>query len=593
VKGEAVESPRRSLVHRLRLPIAAAAAAAMAVATAVGAMADCGNLAAATLSGEWQLKMTVEPPTGTVPAAIPKVGTAALQTVSLSTVCSASGQCTATLAPSGGGILPLYDNSVQFIWYPSTGLAHAGSSYSGTTPRSGYGGPGIPPCPPPANLQHDILTLTVVQAKRDAAGGWQATVVSGSEVSPEGWVCVGGAGQSTGAENLSLLAVPLGTAFPPSTSLACAAPARTTAAANPDVSTFSSALATPAQAFGSPVHTLVGAAITLAVILFITFPAQLFNRTFEENYDEIRDISLRRLRWLRRFRRDAEREARGLIHVGAFAAVVLVGAALGSLNDRGFGLNLRSAATYLAVVLSILVGVAVGGAVGAVYRRLRRHAVEVRLHALPAGLAVAAICVLISRLSSFEPGYLYGVIAGLAFQGTLPQPEQGHTVALAAIAGLGIAVVAWLLWIPVGRAAAVHGASFPVVLLADLLGSVFVGGLVGNVIGLMPLRFLPGGTLIEWNRGAWAATFGIAVFGLIEVELRPQSASAHPGSAPVVTAVVLFVFFGGITAGLRWYFSRREHDREGGEEKPAGAPTAPPAPVPETAGAPPADPANA
>jgi hypothetical protein len=132
-----------------------------------------------------------------------------------------------------------------------------------------------------------------------------------------------------------------------------------------------------------------------------------------------------------------------------------------------------------------------------------------------------------------------------------------------------------------------------VVLLADLLGSVFVGGLVGNVIGLMPLRFLPGGTLIQWNRGAWAATFGIAVFGLIEVELRPQSASAHPGSAPVVTAVVLFVFFGGITAGLRWYFSRREHDREGGEEKPAGAPTAPPAPVPETAGAPPADPANA
>jgi hypothetical protein len=116
--------------------------------------------------------------------------------------------------------------------------------------------------------------------------------------------------------------------------------------------------------------------------------------------------------------------------------VVLVGAALGSLNDRGFGLNLRSPATYLAVVLSILVGVAVGGAVGAVYRRLRHHPVEARPHALPAGLAVAAICVLISRLSSF----------------------------------------------------------------------------------------------------------------------------------------VLFVFFGGITAGLRWYFSRREHGREGGEEKPAGPP---------------------
>jgi len=569
-----VESPRRSLVHRLRLPIGVVAAGIFMIATAAGAMADCGNLAAATLQGEWQLKMTVEPPTGTVPSgAAIKVGTAAVQTVSLSTACTPTGQCTATLAPAAGGILPLFDDPVGFVWYPSTGLTHAGTSYSGTTPRSGYGGPGIPSCPPPSNLEHDVLTLTVIQAVQDASGGWRAAVVAGTEVSPEGWVCVDGEGESTGAENLDLLAVPVGQRLPASGSLACAAPAVVTATSNPDVSTFSSSLATPAQAFGSPVHTLIGVAITLGVILFITFPAQLFNRTFEENYDEIRDLTLRRLRWLRRFRREAEREAGGLLGLGAFAAVVLVGAALGSLNDRGFGLNLRSAATYVAVVLSILVGIAVGGAVGALYRRLRHHPVEARLHALPAGLAVAAICVLISRLSSFEPGYLYGVIAGLAFQGTLPKHEQGHTVAIAAIAGLGVAVAAWLLWIPVGGAAAKHGAPFVVIMLADLLGSVFVGGLVGNVIGLMPLRFLPGGTLLEWNRGAWAATFGLALFGLIEVELRPQSVAAHPGSAPVVTAVSLFVFFGGTTAAIRWYFSRRERRAErakqGGRAEPA------------------------
>ena len=476
----------------------------------------------------------------------------------------------ATLAPSGGGILPLYDNSVDFIWDPSTGLTHAGSSYSGTTPRSGYGGPGIPPCPHPSDLQHDVLTLTVLQAAEDATGGWRATVVGGTDVSPEGWVCAAGAGQSTGAENLRLLAVPVGASFPVSTSLPCAAPPTPRAAAvNPDVSTFSSALATPAQAFGSPIHTLVGAAITLGVILFITFPAQLFNRIFDENYDDIRDITLRRLRWLRRFRREAEREAGGLLHLGAFAVVVLGGAAIGSLNDRGFGFNLRTAATYVAVVLAILVGIMVGGGVGAAYRRLRHRRVEVSLHALPAGLAVAATCVLISRLSSFEPGYLYGVIAGLAFQGTLTKQEQGHTVALSSIVSLGLAVIAWLIWVPVGQAAAVPGAPFAMVLLADLLGSVFVGGLVGQVISLMPVRFLAGATLMEWSRVAWAMTFGIAVFGLVEVELRPQSASAHPGSAPLVTAVVLFVLFGGSTAGLHLYFSRRERSHEGGEGKQA------------------------
>ncbi len=584
-----MESPRRSSVHRLRLPIAIAAVGMFMVATAADALAGCGNLGQATLSGAWQLKVTVEPPTGTVPAGGPAAGTTAVEAVDLSTLCGPTGQCTATLAPSGGGILPIFDDAVGFVWYPSTGLGHAGSSYSGTTPRSGYGGPGIPPCPPPADLQHDVLTLTVLQAVQDATGAWRATVVSGTEVSPEGWVCADGAGESTGADHLSLLGVPAGASFPTSTSLPCAAPpvARpaVTAASNPEVSSFSSNLVTPAQAFGSPVHTLIGAAITLGVILFITFPSQLFNRTFEENYDEIREITLRRLGWLRRFRRDAEREAGGLLRIGAFAAVVLGGAALGSLNDPRFGFNLRSAATYVAVVLSILVGIAVGATVGTVYRRLRHHPVDARFHALPAGLAVAATCVLISKLSSFEPGYLYGVIASLAFQGTLAKNEQGHAVALSAVAGLIVAVLAWLVWVPVGHAAATPGAPFGVVLAADLLGSVFVGGLVGNVIGLLPLRFLSGGTLMAWSRAAWAATFGIAVFGLVEVELRPQSTSAHPGSAPVVTAVLLFVLFGGSSAGLRWFFSRRERLRreaekaEGGE----GQPEAPPAPSPPPA----------
>jgi hypothetical protein len=570
----------------LRLPIAAAAAGLFAVATGVSAAAGCGNLEAATLSGQWQLRITVLPPSGTVPSGFARAGTTAVQTVSLSTVCSATGQCTATLATAGGGLLPLYQNSTGWYWLPSTGLSHAGATYSGTSPRGGFGGEGLPPCPPPAAWGTQSLTLTVAQAVPDAAGGWRASLISGTETSPVGWVCSGGVGETTGVTRLGLLAVPAGESLPASAIPACAAPPATIAAVNPEVSSFSSTLATPDQAFGSPAHTLIGAALTLGVILFITFPAALFNRTFEENYDEIRALTLRRLGWLRRFRRRAEREAGGPLRLAAFAAVVLVGAALGSLNDRGFGLNLRSAATYLAVVLSILVGVGVGGVVGAAYRRLRHHPVEVHLHALPAGLAVAATCVLISRLSAFEPGYLYGVIASLAFQGSLAKPEQGHTVALSSIASLGVAVVAWIAWLPAGHAAAQPGAPFGVVLLADLLGSVFVGGLVGQVISLLPLRFLPGQTLLEWSRAAWAATFGIAVFGLIEVELRPQSTAAHPGGAPLVTAVFLFVLFGGSTLGLRRYFARRERQRREGEERSPGAAAAGPAPATAASSAP-------
>ncbi len=332
--------------------------------------------------------------------------------------------------------------------------------------------------------------------------------------------------------------------------------------------------------------TAVNAAITLGVILFITFPSQLFNKTFEENYDDIRDIALRRLGWLRRFRRRADREVGGWIRAGAFALTVLCGAALASLNDPGFGFNGHSGATYLAVALSILTGVTVGGLVGALYRRLRGQPVIASPHALPAGLLVAGGCVLVSRLTAFEPGYLYGVIASIAFQGALPKNEQGHTAALGAVASLAVAVMAWLAWVPVSQAAGVPGAALPVVVLADLLASIFVSGLVGTVITLLPLRLLPGAALAAWNRWAWAGTFGIAAFGLVEVVLHPGSTPAHPGRAAIVTAILLFAVFGGMTVGFRWYFGRRRRMREKGESTRGAPVTASPEPRAEPAGAP-------
>jgi len=150
------------------------------------------------------------------------------------------------------------------------------------------------------------------------------------------------------------------------------------------------------------------------------------------------------------------------------------------------------------------------------------------------------------------------VIAGIAFGGTLARDEAGHNVAFGTLVSLIVAVVAWFAWVPVHGAAAQPGAGFLSVVGADLLASLFIGGLVGSVIGLLPLSFLPGGTLLAWSRAAWAGIFGLAVFGLLEVELRPQSTAAHPGKAPIVTAIVLFVLFGGASVGLRVYFNARK-----------------------------------
>jgi hypothetical protein len=538
--------------------------ALFSIAGATTVLADCGNVGAATLSGDWQLKETVASySAGPVSSFRKPVGFQNIDNVTIVSACSAAATCTATIPGSSGG--PSQFDSQSPIGFVGPGtdqpVVQTGANVGGTyATAGGIGGPGLPPCSPPKGFLNATLTLHVVSAARDPQGNWRATLMTGTYSETAGtWTCSGGVGVEAAIEHVTLEAVPAGSTFPAHISATCAAAVTTPKASpgNPSESSISSALSTPSDAFSSLGNSLVNAAITLGIILFITFPSQLFNHTFEENYDEIRAIASRRLRWLQRLRREASASSTTMRSALIFSVVVLVGAVLGGLNDPKFGFNGRSAATYLAVILAILIGVTVSALVNYAYRRARGRDVHWQFHALPAGLAVAATCVLISRLSAFQPGYLYGIIAGIAFGGALAKNEAGHSVALGSIASLLIAILAWFAWVPVHGAASSPSAGFFTVVASDVLASLFIGGLVGSVIGLLPLRFLPGGTLLSWSRAAWAVMFGIAVFGLLEVELRPQSTAAHPGKAPIVTAIILFVLFGGLSVGMRVYFNAR------------------------------------
>jgi len=80
---------------------------------------------------------------------------------------------------------------------------------------------------------------------------------------------------------------------------------------------------------------------------------------------------------------------------------------------------------------------------------------------------------------------------------------------------------------------------------------------VGTVITLFPLRFLPGHKLQAWHKGAWTLTFGVSLFVLVQVLLRPHSTSSGPSHAPLVTTVLLFVAFGVGSLAFREHFARK------------------------------------
>ena len=551
--------------------VALGGAAVLLVMTAAAASADCGNTASATVQGQWQYVATVSYTNSPSQHFGQSPGVHPAELLAFKNTCSGASSCTLVIGSAASATQALFGTDQSLYSDGSTALVQAGSDYTGVVPSGGVGGPNLPPCRPPPLAYH--LTIHVAAAVRDNSGAWHASYVTGSEVSTAWWTCNGSVGVASTEEHVDFVAVPAGTAFPASVAALCASPTSpgpvaatvtgsgNTAPQNPQQSTISTALTPPASAFQSLGHALGNALITLGIVLFITFPATLFNKTFEENYDDIRDIVRRRFGWMARLSSRVAAGSNARRDLLVFGVVVLVGSALGGLNDPHFGFNRASLFTYSAVIIAVLFGVAVSTLVGYIYRRVRGLPTTARLTALPAGLVVAAACVLVSRVTQFQPGYLYGIICGVAFGATLPRDHSGRLVAIGSAVTLALGVLAWFLWVPVKQSAAVPGASPLAVITGNFLAAVFVGGLVGSVLNLVPLRFLPGGELAAWNRAVWGTFFGLAVFGLLQVMLRPELSSVHTGTTAVVTAGVLFVVFGGLSVSTRVYFGRRRRRR--------------------------------
>jgi hypothetical protein len=395
-----------------------------------------------------------------------------------------------------------------------------------------------------ALLGHSSLTFDITSyVTRD--GKQVAGSISGSEIWPAERHCSGSTFDYFEYATLSITGVAHGVSPPIS------------------LNSIASSLATPGQAFlADPLGDVLGALVTALAILFITFPAQLFNHTLQANYEEIRTWWERPLSYLKSLREDLEKRTGQHRELVTFGVVIALGALLDGFLDPMFGFNISSLLTFVSMVLALLVSIAVPNLAAYWYRRARHRPRDFHLQSLPAGLLVALLCVIVSRAASFEPGYLYGLVCGVAFGVKLSRVEDGHVAGLSSLGSLGVAVVAWLAWDPLHTAVVTPGTSFLLVLLTDLLAAVFVGGLVGNLVALLPLQFTPGGAVAKWHKGAWAGVYSVAVFGFVQTLLGPSSTVSSRGNAPLVTVLILFVGFGGGSVVFYEYFHRREVARE-------------------------------
>jgi hypothetical protein len=301
------------------------------------------------------------------------------------------------------------------------------------------------------------------------------------------------------------------------------------------------------------------ALLALVFVLLMPFPATLFNSTLEEHYEEVRG-------WFPRLRTPFRLPGGGgsfwssPIGVGTF--VVISAVVYGFLNP-GIGLTGESAAE----VAGIGLGIVVTAFAFELPVLLAHRGSGVTLRVLPGTIVVGLLCVVISRLTGFLPGYVYGLILGFAFAGELSRAQEGRRAAMAGVVMLALAVGAWLLTGVVGG----DDQSVVGIALRTVLAAVVVGGLEGVVFGLLPLRMLRGETLFTWNRVVWGVIFGLGVFAFAHILINPTSGYlADSSRTPFLTILTLLIGFGAVSIGFWAYFRYRPERPAADPEEPGG-----------------------
>jgi len=283
----------------------------------------------------------------------------------------------------------------------------------------------------------------------------------------------------------------------------------------------------------------------VAVLFFLAgFPAELFNRALEENRDRLPA-------W---WRRDppAETARTSWLHLAGFTAISAI---LLGLVENGAGLDGQTAMLVLALLVAVpLTALAYSGTAELYQRGPDRESGQFRVLAI--GLVIAAVCVLLSRLAGFQPGYAYGLFGFFAVRAALARhraPRQARSVLWGAVTLLGLGVVAWLVWVPVDHAAERPGAGADVLFLDSLLAATFVLAIQGAVFGLVPVEFMDGKKLWRWDRVRWATVWGVALFLFAHVLFGRYLSEFDP--VRVVAVVLPFLLFGLISVGL-WLYLR-------------------------------------
>jgi len=303
--------------------------------------------------------------------------------------------------------------------------------------------------------------------------------------------------------------------------------------------------------------------ITAFVMLLLGAPTPIFNSTLDGNRALIE-------RWIRRKRPRRLGQAGSLSRFGrqllawshtwiGLVLYLFLAALLYAFLDNTFPFQ-NAARTFGTTLFGIAVGTAVSQVPGELYVR-KRFKTRGKVHVALWTLILAGACVLITRLTGVQPGYVYGIIGGFVFAVTLTAEDRGRMAFRGMTVLLAAGIAAWFLRIPFepGRGpVGGEAAGF----VGKVLAGVFITAIEAAAIGLIPLHFLEGEPLYAWSRRRWAVLWVISLVLFTHVLLYPVSdVVPSPSPTGVWTVVLAATAYALIALGFWWFFSSRERRR--------------------------------
>lgn len=346
---------------------------------------------------------------------------------------------------------------------------------------------------------------------------------------------------------------------PEPTPTAVAAPVAGTEPADrgPDSPSVLSALPTAASAFtpGNAVWAAIGA---IVLVILIALPTQLFTRATEVATDRLGAWwSARR----------GGRPPRGLVLAGlpAAAAGVAVAALISAFVDPGFGINAASLRMLGSIAVGFLIDVVVGWFIVIALVRRVRPGTAATFEFRPLTLLIVAAAVLFSRLTAFEPGIVFGLVAGVVFGGLLAGADRARVTLVTLGYGFAAALLAWFAY----SLLALVPAPWPaLVFVQEALASVAIAGIAALPVMLLPVRGLVGRDVWLWNRRVWVVSYAIGLAGFLFV-LMPVPFSWASVSASIWAWGALYAAYAIAALGI-WLAVERPWRRSADEVTSTG-----------------------